>query len=152
MHTLHSFYVILKLLSLVVFFQILMNAWEILASITEAVSTRMAPTIADVPEDGRDRIVWMVISIIRVYSHTSVRQSIRRPVCLWHSQLHGKSWTCFAYHSKFNYIVSYFCPSDFNECLQLSCANGGTCINIQGSYQCRCPEGWTGQNCEIGKV
>ena len=42
--------------------------------------------------------------------------------------------------------------SDFNECLQLSCANGGTCINIQGSYQCRCPEGWTGQNCEIGKV
>ena len=76
MHTLYIVYVILKLLTLDVFFQTLMNAWEILASITEAVSTRMVPTIADVPEGGQDLIVWMVISFISVYSHTSVRQAV----------------------------------------------------------------------------
>ena len=38
-----------------------------------------------------------------------------------------------------------------NECLEFPCLNGGTCDNTQGSYICRCPRGFTGTNCELGK-
>ncbi|XP_071826204.1 cubilin-like isoform X2 [Apostichopus japonicus] len=34
-----------------------------------------------------------------------------------------------------------------NECLTSPCANGGTCTNLYNSYQCQCPDGWTGTTC-----
>ena len=42
------------------------------------------------------------------------------------------------------------CSLDINECLDLSdlCANGGTCVNTLGSYECDCVGGFTGPNCE----
>ena len=39
-----------------------------------------------------------------------------------------------------------------NECRFNPCQNGGNCVNIEGSYQCQCPNEWTGHDCEIGKV
>lgn len=41
---------------------------------------------------------------------------------------------------------------DYDECVQNPCVNGGTCYNNEGSYTCYCPAGWTGPNCEIGKI
>ena len=38
------------------------------------------------------------------------------------------------------------------ECYEFPdiCFNGGSCINLQGGYDCRCPKGWIGQNCTTG--
>ena len=33
------------------------------------------------------------------------------------------------------------------------CLNGGTCkITEDGNYECKCSEGWEGENCTTGKV
>lgn len=42
---------------------------------------------------------------------------------------------------------------DINECNTLApCANGGTCLNVDGSFLCTCPVGWTGTTCKTGEI
>ena len=40
---------------------------------------------------------------------------------------------------------------DRNECLDLPCLNGGTCVNKEPRlrYHCICPDGYWGENCEL---
>lgn len=40
---------------------------------------------------------------------------------------------------------------DKDECLDLPCLNGGTCINLEPRlrYRCHCPDGFWGENCEL---
>lgn len=40
---------------------------------------------------------------------------------------------------------------DKDECLDLPCLNGGTCINQEPRlrYRCICPDGYWGENCEL---
>ena len=33
-------------------------------------------------------------------------------------------------------------------CKPNPCQNGGTCKDVQGSYDCACTTGWTGENCQ----
>lgn len=42
---------------------------------------------------------------------------------------------------------------DRNECLEMPCLNGGTCINQEPRlrYRCVCPENFWGENCEFMK-
>ena len=40
--------------------------------------------------------------------------------------------------------------TDVDECELQPCMNGGTCNNVNGDYECRCSDGWTGKNCSIG--
>ncbi|XP_056011712.1 protein crumbs-like isoform X4 [Ostrea edulis] len=40
------------------------------------------------------------------------------------------------------------CGKDYNECTEESpCANGATCVNYEGDYNCSCTEGYKGKNC-----
>lgn len=42
------------------------------------------------------------------------------------------------------------CTEDIRECEPNPCLNGGACIEpIPGTYQCQCPPGVTGSNCEF---
>merc|ERR1712212_173381 len=45
---------------------------------------------------------------------------------------------------------TFILNTDINECDSDPCRNGGTCTNTQGSYFCRCQEGWTGNYCNQG--
>ena len=58
-----------------------------------------------------------------------------------------------------NDIWNRFCLALFhvpkyqrNECVKNPCKNGATCINTQGSYQCKCELGFNGKQCEHGKL
>ena len=44
-----------------------------------------------------------------------------------------------------------FYLSDINECDSDPCQNNGHCNNLPGSYQCACPSGYLGTNCQSGK-
>ena len=42
------------------------------------------------------------------------------------------------------------CEDDVDECVVANpCLNGATCLNVFGSYQCRCINGWEGKDCAI---
>ena len=51
----------------------------------------------------------------------------------------------------FTWIFSYLYIADTNECLQNPCLNDGTCVNTDGSYECKCTSFWKGRICEMGK-
>lgn len=40
---------------------------------------------------------------------------------------------------------------DVNECLSQPCKNGGTCLDLKGSYECRCPLAYVGKTCQLRK-
>ena len=46
---------------------------------------------------------------------------------------------------------SFFLFADEDECLGNPCKNGATCVNIPGSYRCKCTSAYTGRNCEKGQ-
>lgn len=48
------------------------------------------------------------------------------------------------------FSISMF--TDVNECLTTPCRNGGTCLNMAGSYSCACSQGWKGRNCSEGRL
>lgn len=38
-----------------------------------------------------------------------------------------------------------------DHCYSNPCNNGGTCESLMDSYECACPSGYTGVNCEMGR-
>ena len=44
------------------------------------------------------------------------------------------------------------CIADVNECENDPCHNDGLCVNMPGSFQCRCQGGFTGELCETGII
>ena len=45
----------------------------------------------------------------------------------------------------------FLCFPDINECDSDPCQNNGECENTPGSYYCKCPQGYLGDNCQSGK-
>eukprot|EP00058_Branchiostoma_floridae_P013772 XP_002599260.1 hypothetical protein BRAFLDRAFT_64392 [Branchiostoma floridae] len=60
-----------------------------------------------------------------------------------------RAWPDFRWsiHGQVAEQVPSLCD-DFNECDSSPCSSGSTCVNLPGSYECRCPPGFTGQRCD----
>ena len=43
-----------------------------------------------------------------------------------------------------------FLFADINECSSNPCNNGGTCIDQDDGFECKCHPGYTGDHCETG--
>ena len=44
----------------------------------------------------------------------------------------------------------FYYIADVDECLKVPCLHDGVCNNLDGSYNCSCQEGWSGDNCQTG--
>lgn len=44
------------------------------------------------------------------------------------------------------------CEEDINECEREECENGGSCVNVFGSFLCNCTPGYVGQYCGLRPV
>ena len=40
---------------------------------------------------------------------------------------------------------------DIDECANIRCKNGGTCVDKVNGYKCKCAAGYYGDFCETGK-
>ena len=40
------------------------------------------------------------------------------------------------------------CQNNIDDCLGITCQNGGTCLDGLNSYSCSCVPGYGGYNCE----
>ena len=45
-----------------------------------------------------------------------------------------------------------FFLSEFDECVNNPCQNGGTCVDLLDSYHCTCRDGYNGTNCQYGNA
>ena len=43
-------------------------------------------------------------------------------------------------------------PSDINECAEVTCDNGATCVDQIANFSCTCRPGYTGRFCQDGKA
>ncbi|XP_039215010.1 lactadherin isoform X2 [Crotalus tigris] len=41
------------------------------------------------------------------------------------------------------------CQYNVNECLSQPCKNGGTCLNLKGHFDCKCPSPYVGKTCQM---
>lgn len=58
---------------------------------------------------------------------------------------------CFVFSPEFTTSNhSQLLISDVNECESSPCKNGGTCLNQQVGYSCKCKGGYSGAHCEEG--
>ena len=48
-------------------------------------------------------------------------------------------------------FVLFYIYIDFDECGSSPCVNG-TCKDLVNNYRCTCMPGYSGRNCEIGKL
>ena len=46
-------------------------------------------------------------------------------------------------------FANYFV--DVDDCVRVTCSFHGTCVDGVNSHTCSCEQGYTGDNCEIGK-
>ena len=57
---------------------------------------------------------------------------------------------CCYYHYYYNKYY-YYCV-DIDNCSPNPCQNGGACTDEVAGYSCSCAAGYTGINCETGKI
>ena len=58
----------------------------------------------------------------------------------------------FSYKSFQLYISDLCCITDIDDCVNHTCANGGSCLDGLNSYTCNCTVGFTGGHCDNSKL
>lgn len=90
------------------------------------------------------------VSVVMASVETTVKQVNSNQTLL--ILLVKKSMYCHASYMWYLCICLFHVPEDINECLSEPCQHGGTCEDQPGSYLCHCPQGFKGQNCEMGTL
>ena len=49
-------------------------------------------------------------------------------------------------------LVLLYVFVDRNQCGSAPCLHGGECVELSNTYICRCPEGYSGKQCERGEI
>ena len=57
---------------------------------------------------------------------------------------------CKLHSLNFSLCFSLFL-ADIDDCADQLCLNGGTCSDGLNDYTCTCADGYTGENCGVGK-
>lgn len=52
----------------------------------------------------------------------------------------------------FNNVSFFIYSSDIDDCINVTCKNGGSCIDGINNFTCSCVKGYTGDWCETGNV
>ena len=50
------------------------------------------------------------------------------------------------------FMMTCLISSDIDECASAPCNNNGSCEDLTRGYRCTCEQGYTGVNCETGKL
>ena len=50
------------------------------------------------------------------------------------------------------FMITCLISSDIDECTSAPCNNNGSCEDLTRGYRCTCKQGYTGVNCETGKL
>jgi hypothetical protein len=61
----------------------------------------------------------------------------------------------YNYHIILIYIIFSICILlivllDIEDCFNVTCFNGGSCVDFPGYYSCKCLNGFEGDHCDIG--
>lgn len=51
-----------------------------------------------------------------------------------------------------DFYLLFFFLQDIDDCVNHTCANGGSCVDGINSYSCNCHLGYTGDHCKTGKL
>ena len=100
-----------------------------------------------------NRCLWEIISA-DVTKITQGTTATKVSVC-W-VQLRIKSctpWFVSRFWSIWRSLLSIFLLfSEIDNCENISCKNGGSCLDGIGSFTCVCADGWEGKFCEQGML
>lgn len=76
-------------------------------------------------------------TLLRTPRQPHLQFTSERKLVLWSDKKRFSWFLCFV--------------ADIDDCANHPCNNGGTCVDIVNGYTCKCIDGYTGKNCNIGK-
>ena len=127
----------------------------------ESDHSRLATIIVDVPLAVENLpVVWMAYNQNWLYSEKNITEqeearliskSLQLPPWQKKKRSSPNFWQVPIPFQWFYSFFFFYLSQDINECQSSPCLNSGTCKDLVNAYQCTCPLGYTGLQCELGE-
>lgn len=98
------------------------------------------------------KIKWALVLFRYVFPNSSAETKNHLNTLIIHNYGRWVDTIFMAYKHCTIQLINTFLSIDIDECTddQALCSNGGSCVNLEGSYRCDCINGWTGKSCDEG--